>query len=116
MASAASGSQTGETSAEQIKDFGLHWVIVGHSERRGHFKESDEIVAAKVKRCQENGINAIVCIGEKLEEREAVQTNDILKAQLDSIRPSVKDWTKVVIAYEPVWAIGTGKTASPEIA
>ncbi len=99
-----------------IKDFGLQWAIVGHSERRNIFKETDEVVAAKVKRCQDHGLNAIVCIGEKLDERENGLTHDVLRAQLDAIKPSVKDWSKVVIAYEPVWAIGTGHTASPEIA
>ena len=116
IASAASGSQTGEISADQIKDFGLHWAIVGHSERRQYAKETDEIVAAKVKRCQEHGLNAILCIGERLEERENGLTHDILRTQLEAIKPSVKDWSKIVVAYEPIWAIGTGKTASPEIA
>ena len=116
VASAPKGEQTGEVKAEQVKDFGVNWAIVGHSERRQHFKETDEIVAMKVQRCQEHALNAIVCIGEQLEERESGHTHDVLKVQLDALKASIKDWTKIVIAYEPVWAIGTGKTATPEIA
>ena len=116
VAAAPKGEQTGEVKAEQIKDFGVNWAIVGHSERRQHLKETDEIVATKIQRCQENALNAIICIGEQLEERESGHTHDVLKVQLDALKTSIKDWSKVVIAYEPVWAIGTGKTATPEIA
>ena len=115
VSATSSGAFTGEVSAEQIKDFGLNWVIIGHSERRALFGESIETVAKKVDRAQESvGLNAIVCIGETLEEREGGQTNSVLKLQLDGVKASVKDWSRIELAYEPVWAIGTGKTATPE--
>jgi triosephosphate isomerase len=79
VAAAEKGAQTGEVKAEQVKDFGVHWAIVGHSERRNIFKETDEIVAQKIQRCQEQGMHAIVCIGEQLEERESGHTHDVLK-------------------------------------
>jgi len=110
------GAYTGEISADQIKDFELRWTIIGHSERRKLFGESDEVVSQKVKQAQDAGLHAIVCIGELLEQREAGTTNDVLKAQLDAFLPSVSDWNRIVIAYEPVWAIGTGKSATPEMA
>lgn len=103
-------------SADQVKDFGLDWTILGHSERRKHFGESDEVVANKVKQAQEHGLNAIVCIGESESEREEGKTNDVLKVQLDAIKASVTNWASIVIAYEPIWAIGTGKSATPEMA
>ena len=108
------GAFTGEVSADQVKDFGLNWVIIGHSERRTLFGETDEIVAAKVTRAQEAGLNTILCIGETLAQREEGKTNDVLKTQLLAVKESIVDWSKIVIAYEPVWAIGTGKTATPE--
>lgn len=108
------GAFTGEVSAEQIKDFGVHWAIIGHSERRSLFNETNEVVAQKVTRAQEAGLNTILCIGEQLAEREAGTTNEVLKQQLDAVKSAITDWSKIVIAYEPVWAIGTGKTASPE--
>ena len=91
-------------------------MIIGHSERRSLYAETDTIVAVKTAQAQESGLNAMICIGEKLEERENGTTNDVLKTQLSAFKDSVKDWSKVVIAYEPVWAIGTGKTATPEMA
>ena len=103
-------------SAEQVADFGLQWTLVGHSERRKLFGETDEIVAQKVQRAQAAGLKTILCLGETLEQREANQTNDVLKAQLDAVKSSVNKWSDIVIAYEPVWAIGTGKTATPAIA
>jgi triosephosphate isomerase len=108
------GAFTGEVSAEQIKDFGVHWVIIGHSERRSLFGETNELVAIKVTRAQEAGLNAILCIGEQLSEREAGTTNDVLREQLNAVKLAVSDWSRIVIAYEPVWAIGTGKVATPE--
>uniref|UniRef100_A0A7S3MLH5 Triosephosphate isomerase n=2 Tax=Choreotrichia TaxID=141411 RepID=A0A7S3MLH5_9SPIT len=110
------GAYTGEISAEQIIDFGLQWTLVGHSERRKLFGETDEIVAKKVARSQAAGLKTILCIGETLEQREAGQTNDVLKQQLDAVKESISSWATIVIAYEPVWAIGTGKTATPAIA
>ena len=110
------GAFTGEISADQIKDFELKWVLIGHSERRTLFGETDAIVAKKVVRAQEADLSAIVCIGETLEEREGEKTNEVLKTQLDAVKESITDWSRIVIAYEPVWAIGTGKTATPEIA
>lgn len=108
------GAFTGEVSADQVKDFGVSWAIIGHSERRSLFGETNEIVATKVTRAQEAGLNTILCIGEQLAEREAGTTNDVLKEQLDAVKLAVSDWSRVVIAYEPVWAIGTGKVATPE--
>ena len=110
------GAFTGETSAEQIVDFGLQWTLVGHSERRKLFGETDDIVAKKIAKAQAAGLKSIFCCGETLEQREAGQTNDVLKQQLDAIKGSVNQWSTIVIAYEPVWAIGTGKTATPQIA
>ena len=97
-----------------IKDFGLGWVILGHSERRHILGESDKDVATKVKVALENGLRVMACIGEKLDERESGQTDAVNARQLNAIREQVEDWSKIVIAYEPVWAIGTGVVASPE--
>lgn len=108
------GAYTGETSAIMLKDFGLGWVILGHSERRHVFGESDEVVAQKVKAALDQDLSVMACIGEKLDERESGQTDAVNARQLSAIREQVDDWSKVVIAYEPVWAIGTGVTASPE--
>lgn len=108
------GAYTGETSAQMIKDFGLNWVILGHSERRHVFGESDEVVAQKVKVAVDNGLSVMACIGEKLDERESGQTDAVNARQLNAIKDQIDDWSKIVIAYEPVWAIGTGVTASPE--
>eukprot|EP01104_Vermistella_antarctica_P000968 TRINITY_DN11040_c0_g1_i1.p1 TRINITY_DN11040_c0_g1~~TRINITY_DN11040_c0_g1_i1.p1 ORF type:complete len:269 (+),score=80.62 TRINITY_DN11040_c0_g1_i1:49-807(+) len=108
------GAFTGEISAEQIKDIGLSYVILGHSERRSIYGESDEVIGLKIAHAQEVGLNVIACLGEKLEDREGGKTEAVIGAQLKSIAASVKDWSKTVLAYEPVWAIGTGVTASPE--
>ena len=97
-----------------IKDFGLGWVILGHSERRHILGESDRDVASKVKIALENGLQVMACIGEKLEERKSGKTDAVNARQLSAIREQVEDWSKIVIAYEPVWAIGTGVVASPE--
>ena len=108
------GAYTGEVSADVLVDLGIQWVILGHSERRSLFGESNEVVAKKLKYALDKGLSVILCIGERLEEREAGTTNDVIRAQMDACKESVKDWSKVVVAYEPVWAIGTGKVATPE--
>lgn len=112
----SSGAFTGEISSEMIKDCGCEWVILGHSERRHIFGESNELIGEKVKHALDSGLNVIPCIGELLSEREAGKTNDVCFSQMEAIAknvPSKEAWNKVVIAYEPVWAIGTGKTATP---
>nr|CAD2204686.1 unnamed protein product [Meloidogyne enterolobii] len=108
-----SGAFTGEISPSMIKDLGVAYVILGHSERRHVFEEKDILIAEKAAHALESGLNVIYCIGEKLEEREANQTKEVNFRQLDALLkvPNI-DWKKIVIAYEPVWAIGTGKTAS----
>mmetsp|Transcript_10446 Transcript_10446/g.14437 ORF Transcript_10446/g.14437 Transcript_10446/m.14437 type:complete len:254 (-) Transcript_10446:126-887(-) len=108
------GAYTGETSAQMLNDFGINWTILGHSERRHVFGESDQIVAQKVKQALDNNLQVMACIGEKQDERESGRTNDVNSRQLSAIRELVEDWSNVVVAYEPVWAIGTGLTASPE--
>jgi triosephosphate isomerase len=110
----AKGAFTGEISPAMIKDLGLEWVILGHSERRHVFGEKDDLIAEKTVHAIESGLKVIFCIGEKLDEREAGQTKDVNFRQLQAIVDKKVDWSKIVIAYEPVWAIGTGKTASPE--
>ena len=116
ISATANGAFTGEISAEQVVDFGLQWTLVGHSERRKLFGDTDEIVAQKVSRAQAAGLKTILCVGETLEQREAGETNAVLQTQLAAVKDSISRWSDIVIAYEPVWAIGTGKTATPEIA
>jgi len=109
------GPYTGEISVEILKDYGLQWTLIGHSERRQYYGEDNTIVAEKTRAAQQaSGIFAAVCIGESLKERVENRTDAVLKAQLEAIVPVISDWTRIVIAYEPVWAIGTGKVASPE--
>lgn len=110
------GAYTGEISADAIADFGLKWVILGHSERRNIYGESDTVVAQKVAVALKAGLQVIACIGEKLEERKADETINVCSRQLNAIAEKVTadDWSKIVVAYEPVWAIGTGLTATPE--
>ncbi|XP_063716790.1 triosephosphate isomerase A-like [Symsagittifera roscoffensis] len=108
------GAFTGDISPAMLKDLGVTHVILGHSERRHVFGETDELIAEKCAHALENGLTVIACIGEKLEEREAGQTEAVNVRQLTAIKKAISDWSKVVIAYEPVWAIGTGKTASPD--
>ncbi len=109
-----SGAFTGEVTAEMLKEVGAKWVILGHSERRALFSESDADVAAKVTKVLDAGLKPIVCIGETLQEREAGQAEAVCVAQLNGAMAKVKADERWVIAYEPVWAIGTGKTASAE--
>ncbi|MGI9251796.1 MAG: triose-phosphate isomerase [Pseudohongiellaceae bacterium] len=110
------GAFTGEVSAAMLKDLGVSQVIVGHSERRQHFAETDAIVAAKFKAVQHHGMVPILCLGESLAQREADETAEVVLAQLRAVTDVVgmEAMAKAVIAYEPVWAIGTGVTATPE--
>jgi triosephosphate isomerase len=107
------GAYTGEVSPVMLVDIGCKYVIIGHSERRQYFKETDEIINKKIKASHNAGLRVIFCIGESLEAREAGKTFDILKRQLDEGLVGVNP-ENIVIAYEPIWAIGTGKTATPE--
>ncbi len=111
-----SGAFTGEVAVEMLADFGCRYVIVGHSERRALYAESDAAVAAKFQRVSEAGLTPILCVGETLEERESEQTESVIARQLDAVveRVGAAALTAGVVAYEPVWAIGTGKNASPE--
>ncbi|KAI1187037.1 triose-phosphate isomerase-like protein [Nemania serpens] len=108
------GAFTGEISVQHLKDSGIDWAILGHSERRSILGESDEVVASKTKYATENGVSVIWCCGESLEQREAGQTLDVIAAQLAALKAKISDWSKIVIAYEPIWAIGTGKVATTE--
>jgi len=111
---AEKGAFTGELAPAMVLDCGAEWVILGHSERRNVFGETDALIGEKVGFALKSGLKVIPCIGEKLEEREAGKTTDVCFAQLSALVPHITDWSRVVLAYEPVWAIGTGKTASPE--
>ncbi|WP_284334774.1 triose-phosphate isomerase [Comamonas sp. NoAH] len=109
------GAYTGEVSAAMLQDFGARYVLVGHSERRQYHGESDAVVAAKAQAALSKGLTPIVCVGETLQEREAGQTEQVVKRQLAAVIHQVGHCvSELVVAYEPVWAIGTGKTASPE--
>ncbi|MBO5024755.1 MAG: triose-phosphate isomerase [Bacteroidaceae bacterium] len=112
----ASGAYTGEVSAEMVKSTGAEYVILGHSERRGYYGETYDILKEKVQLALANGLKVIFCIGESLEEREANKQNEVVKAELEGsvFNLSAEDFAKIVIAYEPIWAIGTGKTATSE--
>ncbi len=111
---AKSGAYTGEISADMLKEYGVKYVIIGHSERRQYFGETDETVNKRTLLALENELTPIVCVGETLSERENGQTEKVLLKQLTEGLKGVEDVTKLVIAYEPVWAIGTGKTATDE--
>ncbi len=111
---AANGAFTGEISADMLKEYGVEYAIIGHSERRQYFGETDETVNKRTLAALNAGITPIVCVGETLSERENGTTEKVLLKQLTDGLKNVEDITKVVIAYEPVWAIGTGKTATDE--
>ena len=112
----ASGAYTGEVSAEMVKSTGAQYVILGHSERREYYNETPEILKEKVDLALANGLKILFCIGESLEQREANQQNEVCKAELEGsvFHLTAEQWANVVIAYEPIWAIGTGRTATPE--
>lgn len=110
------GAYTGEVSARMLKSIGVEYVILGHSERRQYFNETDETVNKKLKKAFEIGLNPIVCVGETLEEREAGKANEVVTNQIRKAFEGITNVqaTKTIIAYEPIWAIGTGKTATAE--
>jgi len=112
----ASGAFTGELAPSMLKDFNCQYAIIGHSERRSLYGESDELVAKRFAMAVESGLIPLFCIGETLEQRESGITEDVVSRQIDAVidTQGVEAIAKCVIAYEPVWAIGTGKTASPE--
>lgn len=108
------GAYTGEISAEQLHDLDVPWVIVGHSERRALLEEDNDFVGHKAAYALSQDLSVIACIGETLSERESGKMYDVLTDQLTAIGDNIADWDNVVIAYEPVWAIGTGKVATPK--
>lgn len=112
----AQGAYTGEVSAAMLADFGCTYVIVGHSERRSFYGDTDAIVAAKFEAAQKAGLVPILCVGETLDERERNVTAEVVTRQLNAVisRCGIASLAKAVVAYEPVWAIGTGRTATPE--
>ena len=110
----ASGAFTGEVSAAMLRDFAVRYAIVGHSERRQYHGEADAVVAEKVRQALACGVTPIVCVGETLAQREAGQTEEVVKRQLAAvIHANGHCISEIVVAYEPVWAIGTGRTATP---
>ena len=115
---AAEGAFTGEVSTKMLLEVGCRYVIIGHSERRQYFGETDEWVNKKTKAALEAGLGPIVCVGETLQEREAKQTEAVLERQFQGGFAALTgaEFSRIIIAYEPVWAIGTGRTATPEMA
>ncbi|EFF41689.1 triose-phosphate isomerase [Mycoplasmopsis alligatoris] len=111
----AKGAYTGDISVQMLKDLDVHYVILGHSERRAYHNESSELVNQKAKVVLEAGLVPVVCVGETLAEYEANQTKQVVKKQVEESLKGL-DLSKVVLAYEPIWAIGTGKVATPQIA
>jgi triosephosphate isomerase (TIM) len=116
VADKPSGAFTGEVSAAMLKEFGCKYALVGHSERRTYYGDSDQSVAARFCQAQEQGITPVLCVGETLEQRKQEQTFDVITTQLDAVLnlAGIAAFANSVIAYEPVWAIGTGLTASDE--
>ena len=112
----AQGAHTGETSGGMLKDFGCHYALVGHSERRTLYGESDHDVALRLKAALDSNLHPVLCVGETLEEREQGQTESVVARQLDAVieHVGIDALRRAVIAYEPVWAIGTGLTATPQ--
>jgi triosephosphate isomerase len=110
------GAYTGEVSAAMLSDYNCRFVIVGHSERRSLYGETDAVVARKFRRAAAAGLIPILCVGERLEEREDGRTDEVVARQLDAVlkENGIEPFAKAVIAYEPVWAIGTGRTATPD--
>ena len=109
------GAYTAEVAAAQLKDAGIPWVILGHSERRQLFHTTDDVVAKQLSLALKSGLGVIACVGETLDERKRNATWSVIEKQLNAVAGAVKEgeWDKLVVAYEPVWAIGTGETASP---
>jgi triosephosphate isomerase len=112
---AVEGAYTGEVSASMLKDIDVRYGLIGHSERRSFFNESNEIVLAKFKQLQQQNITPVLCVGESLQERDAGQAESVITSQLSDVLDGLttESLDNMVIAYEPIWAIGTGKTASP---
>ena len=106
------GAFTGEISVSQLVDSNITWTLLGHSERRVILQEDDAFVANKTKAALDGGLGVILCCGESLEQREAGKTIEVVTTQLSAVAAKVQDWSKIVIAYEPIWAIGTGKVAT----
>lgn len=115
-AEADSGAYTGEVSAEMLTDLGASMVIIGHSERRTLYGETDDVVLRKTRQALDSGLIAVVCVGETLDERQSGKAEEVVGTQMSLLISELSDtdWKNVVIAYEPVWAIGTGETATPE--
>lgn len=116
VADKPSGAFTGEISAAMLQEYGCKYALVGHSERRTYYGDTDQSVAARFCQAQEQGLIPVLCIGETLEEREQEKTFDVITTQLDAVvdKAGIAAFSKAVIAYEPVWAIGTGRTATDE--
>jgi len=108
------GAFTGEISVDQLKESGITWAILGHSERRVILQEDDDFVANKTRAAIDGGLGVILCCGESLEQRESDKTIHVVTTQLKAVADKVKDWSKIVVAYEPIWAIGTGKVATTQ--
>ena len=115
VSSEANGAHTGDISAEMLKEIGVTWVIIGHSERRRDHGESDQVVAEKLQMALESGLRVVLCLGETLDERKAGQAHQVTARQLRAACASIRaeQMHELVIAYEPVWAIGTGVSATP---
>ena len=111
---AADGAYTGEISAPMLLELGVDGAIVGHSERRQYFGETDEMVARRTVTALEAGLRVIACVGESLEERQSGQMAVVLRVQVEAVKDAVGDHERLVLAYEPVWAIGTGQNATPD--